>query len=167
MRDPDYKGNGTAAWRVDISNPMTAGQTATLSSWLVTGPFHPAWNHWAISVIHLREIEGTKPANKQYPEAEYEFLIVSLNPDHQPDPDNPTETFHYLTPIDVVEHFHGLNDVQAEELCELCVRAIVDGRASPDQDWRPWWKACIKNTVEHIRTGSCPGCGKPACRTLH
>lgn len=162
MREPDLKGHGTAAWRVDISKPADPAQTATLASWLVTGPFHPLWNYWSISVIHLRDIPGVKPANKQYPEAEYEFMIVSLNPDRAPHPDRPNETFHHLTPIDVAEHFHGLTDDQAKELCELAVRSIVGGLASPDQDWRAWWKKCIKNTVEHIRTGHCPSCG-----TLH
>lgn len=120
-----------------------------------------------ISVIHLRDIEGAKPANKQYPEAEYEFLIVSLNPDHQPDPDNAAATFRHLTPIDVAEQFHGLTDEQAKELCELAVRTIVDGVASPDQDWRAWWKDCIRNTVEHIKTGSCPNCRKTEHGYLH
>lgn len=162
MREPDLKNLVNAAWRVDISKPERTEQIATIASWLVTGPFHPAWNYWCVIVCRLRDIPGVKPANKQYPEAEYEFMIVSLNPEHQPDPDHPATTFQYLTPIDVVEQFHGLTDDQAKGLCELAARVIVDGRASPDQDWRAWWKKCIKNTVEHIRTGHCP-----LCATFH
>lgn len=80
-------------------------------------------------------------------------------------PDQPR--FHCLFPLEVVEQFHGITDDQAKQLCELAMRAIVDGHASPDRDWRPWWEHCIKNTVQHMLTGSCPGCGNPDCRTLH
>ncbi len=93
------------------------------------------------------------PAFKQYPEAEYELMIVSLNPDSDPpDPDLP-ESLDFLTPIDLQFHFDGVSDEQALEITEMAIHAIVEGKMSPDQDFRNVWKETLTNTLAHYKQG--------------
>lgn len=63
---------------------------------------------------------------------------------------------HFLEPIDVMEQFIVANDAVAAELLELAVRCIVDGQASPDQDWRRWWADAVKATAQHFNDGTHP-----------
>src|SRR4051812_28256938 len=102
-------------------------QEATIAAWLLHLPgAHPAWHQYLLSVVHLRPIDGTRPANKHYPEAEYELALVALDPRFQARPDD-LETIHHLEPLNVVRQFHGLNDDQARRLCELVAKGLVDG----------------------------------------
>lgn len=154
MRDPDLTGLARA-WKLNLQ-PARRDQEATLEAWLVHGGFHPCWTYWMVYVIHLREIPGVPPAAKRYPEAQYEFAIWSLESppgcDVRPDPDD-QETWRPLVPPDVVYQFHGADDDQARRLAELAVSAIVEGRASPDSDWRSWWLGTLPRTLEHVVTG--------------
>lgn len=179
MREPDLTGPATRAWRIRESKAMTEHHVREfgydhggIDTWVVNGPYHPFWAWWHVSVVHLRPIPGAPPAQKQYPEAEYEFAIFSLDPDpaasghpersYPPDIDaleagDPERGLPgYLTPADAVIQFHGCTDEQAREVCELAVRAIVNGQ-SPDSDFRSWWERAIPNTVEHLATGGHEG----------
>lgn len=145
------------AWKVSIPPGSPSDWSATVASYLVNVVgAHPFWTWWAVSVVSLRQIEGVAPAHKSYPEAEYEFLIVTINPEHPPDPDAVGDGYRFLMPPDVVEQFHGLNDEEVAKLCMMSASIIVQGKASPDQDWRSWWKAAIPNTVKHIALGGHP-----------
>lgn len=152
-RDPDLQGPAGRAWDVPFPKDKD-GTHAGLSTWIVNVPgAHPFWSWWAIHLIHLRELEGFPPAKKQYPEAEYEFLITAINPEQCPEPDPDIPGYPFLEPVDVCEHFHGIIDADAIRICRLAVRAIVDGHLSPDQDFRPAWKNTIQTTVSHYRQG--------------
>lgn len=147
MRKHDLHGVAGQAWRIrlDLANKA---QSATLGAWLVNGDFHPAWHYWEVAVIHLRPIEGVPDASKQYSEAEHEFAIISLNPDFEPDPDDP-ETLHYLRPIDLVYQCHGLTDQQAIRILDdMMIGSILVGRLSPDSDYRSAWEEFLKRCVE-------------------
>lgn len=152
MREPDFSGIGRA-WEMQMGNHHRTEQEATLKGYVVNGPWHPFWSWWMVAVIHLREIPGTRPPHKHYPEAEYEFMIVSIDPETVPDPDQPfPQDIRYLSPPDVVKQFHGVTDEQAAEICESAAHNIAMG-ASPDSDNRRWWEGSIERTVEHYRQG--------------
>ena len=161
MRAPDDENGPIRVWRIRDSAKTLPDHEAALASWLIEGPFHPLWNQWQLSVIHLRDIEGVKPAFKQYPEAEYEFLIVSLNPDRRCDVDELESTGNwgdpavpkFLTPADVTKQFDGVTDRQAVEIGEAAIRGIVSGELSPDSDFRSAWERLIDGTVAHYREG--------------
>jgi hypothetical protein len=147
---------------------------ASIALFFVNGPFHPFWSWWAVACVHLRDIEGAPPAKKHYPEAEYEFAIWSLDAG-QPgspktksgepwDPAKDEDVDHWaartLHPPDVVKHFHlplttavEERDAIARHITEKAVAAILAGAASPDSDYRSWWKKAIDNTIEHVLTG--------------
>lgn len=152
MRDPDITGKVALAWE-SRAKPRRPDHNASLSAWLIKGPFHPAWEWWMLGAAHLRDIPGVPPAEKQYPEAEHEIMIVSLDPAcYPPDPDV-VEGLKFLTPIDLIYQFDGLEDRQVIEILSLCARAIADGLISPDQDFRSQWQKMLWATVEHYRAG--------------
>jgi hypothetical protein len=135
---------------------------AGLGTWLVNGPFHPFWNWWMLGVVHLRPIEGMADPPKRYPEAEYELMIVSLNPGRgEPDVDaiergedwGDLDAPKFLTPPDLVFHFHGVTDEMARDIGEAAARAIASGHLSPDSDWRNLWIQSLRGTVAHFIEG--------------
>jgi hypothetical protein len=159
MSDPTLTGPAGRAWLITKESDVLAHQ-ASLASWIVNVPgAHPFWSYWMVAVCHLRDIPGVKPAIKQYPSAEYEFLIASIDPERCPDPTTEqalAEGLPLLSPIDVAEQFHGVKDQDAFRVCEAAIRAIVNGQVSPDQDYRPIWKTLIRETVKHFREGRHP-----------
>ena len=154
MREPDLKGACGKAWLLKAQ----ADKPASLASWLVNRPgAHPHWQWWLVSVVHLRDVPGLPPANKQYPEAEFEFLIYSIDPTSCPNPvPDDDGGYPHLIPFDVVEHFHGIQDGEAVRLCEGAIYSIVEGIISPDQDYRPVWSQLIAGTVRHFVEGKHP-----------
>jgi hypothetical protein len=156
VRPPDVDGLARA-WLLENKSDV-ADHQGTLAMWLVTAPWaHPFWSWWSVGCLHLRPIAGVKPAYKRYPEAEFEFLILSIDPDWTPTDDSETLAktgLPFLTPPDVIEQFRGVSDRDAIRITEAAVRAICAGRMSPDQDYRSVWKSLIANTVAHFRAGA-------------
>jgi hypothetical protein len=163
MREPDKVG-AARAWKLDGAalKAATDGVEADVVTWIVNGPYHPVWAWWQVGVITLDDVPGFPPANKQYPEAEWEFSITSLQAG--PGCDRKTVDIDalergdldavpgFLTPQDAVVHFHAVTREQAATICELAVNAIVAGH-SCDSDFRFWWKNAITKTVEHYVLG--------------
>ena len=162
MRRPDLIRAQTKAWKLPASAQATPDQAATISAWVVNGPFHPFWSWWLISAIHLRDLPGVRPAHREFPEAGHEFIIVSLNPERgEPDIEaieraedwGDPSVARFLVPPDLVYQVGGISDEQAAQCLDLMVQAIIDGRMSPDQDYREAWKESIAGTLEHLASG--------------
>lgn len=162
MREPDKSGVAQA-WLIPLNQESVDAHIkewgyppATIRQWFVVGPYHPFWHWWMVSVIDLKDHDGMPPAHKQYPEAEYEFMIMSLNGEVNIEAcdtgDFENRGFKYLTPPDVVFHFHGVTEEQACEICDAAVSLIVKGQ-SCDSDFREYWKAMLARTVEHYVLG--------------
>lgn len=168
QRPPDLVGAAGKAWKVRY-DPGALDETAkrllelgvALDSWVVQGPYHIGWDHWLLYAVSLQDVEGLQPANRQYPEAEFSIEIWSLRP---PDgqrtglrrsigdvESGKAKSFAFLTPCDGVYQFHGVSAADVNDILSKVVRMIVDGHASPDSDWRSWWRVCIENTVRHYR----------------
>lgn len=161
---PDMMGRAGKAWRVTAGyDPKTdpPDWSGCLVQWQVNATcYHPMWSWWLVQLIHLRPIEGVRPPVVRLPGATHELVICSLDPGKPMlDPDEkPTDarTYAILTPIDVEEQVAGLDDAAAVKVCELAVRAIVDGHMSPDQDYRSAWRDTLKRTAEHVVLGGHP-----------
>lgn len=127
-----------------------------LDSWIVNGPYHPFWSWWYIGLISLADVPGVPPANKQYPEAEYELVFWSLEGEPNVDAiergDLENRGFGFLHPADVTFHFDGVTDKQAVAICRASVQKIVNGQ-SCDSDFRGWWMESLADTVQHYKQG--------------
>jgi hypothetical protein len=157
---PAFEGLAGKAWRIELPPPGQRERPdydGTVGIYLVHArDAHPVWDHWMVSVIHLRPIPGCKAPTVRLAGATHEFVIAAL------DPGSPLPALvadvdwapRLLRPIDVVEQFIAASDVVADQILELSVRAIVDGRGSPDQDWRPWWTDSIALTARHFADGT-------------
>lgn len=152
-RAPDF-GGVAQAWKMEMGEDHRKEQEATIAGYVIRGPYHPFWKWWMISVVHLRPLDGVPPAKKHYPEAEYEFMIMSIDPEKpEPDPDKPfPQDVGYLTPADCVVQFDGVTDEQAAEVCEAAAKTIANGM-SCDSDFRSWWEGSIRSTVQHYKEG--------------
>lgn len=147
-------------WRVTlppVGERATRDHDATVGLFIVRVPgAHLCWDHWALSVIHLRPMPDVPPATKRFETATHEFMILALNPE-QPLPALSVDSgwrLHWLSPIDVVEQFAARDDATADNILELAVRAVVDGHLSPDQDYRQVWTRALAHTAQHFADGT-------------
>jgi hypothetical protein len=152
MRSPDKEGKWRA-WEVRLTSEERAACPAQLGDWVVHAPgVHPFWSWWRVSLIHLRDIPGQPPAQRQYPEAEYELLSIALDPACVVDPDDVT-TQKWLQPIDFSIQFYGLSDDSARYLLTLLIDGVVSGHLHPDTDFERSWRGAISATIEHLTGG--------------
>lgn len=155
VRQPDIVGAGAwHAWRVPLpEKPDVPDWAATLSSFLLFCPgAHMGWSYWSTCLIHLRPIEGVRPAVIRTPGATHEIMTCALNPAHGPDPDNP-KTFAPLLPFDLEHQLRLDCDADAVAIHDLYVRHIMSGVASPDSDFCSYWERILSTTAAHYRAG--------------
>lgn len=157
---PTLTGAFGTAWRVrlqPVGQRERPDHDGTVGAFIVRAPnAHPLWDHYAINVMHLRPIEGVKPAHITSPGATHELMILALNPEEPLPPSldaGPSWKLSFLRPIDVVTQFKAADDVVADEILELAIAAIVNGQISPDQDYRSRWTEAIVTTAEHFAAG--------------
>lgn len=106
--------------------------------WLLTGPWHPLWTQFTLSVIPLRDTPGLPPAKLHYPGATHELLVMALNPCHIHTPQGLAndQPLHYLEPYGVrgTCQIYALLTAADEELpaiAEACAKACISGELSP------------------------------------
>ena len=149
---PDINGPGAQAWHIPLHAMSPVARQATIGAWFIHGAFHPCWDHWLMSIVHLRDLPGTPPARKQSPEAQYEFIIASLANEGGHDPLHP-ETMEILSPLDLCYQFGGMNDsdgtndAHVRNMLTDFVRLVCEGKASPDTDYRTFWQQQVAKSV--------------------
>ena len=132
------------------------GNPAALDGWIITADhWHPLWSQYLLSLVTLADVEGAPPANKRSAEVTHELTVLALDPDHGPyeAATYGTSDLRYLTPVNIAEQFTATDD-QALRITHLCVRAVLDGRLTPETGDAPtlirsWWHAHITQTLEH------------------
>jgi hypothetical protein len=159
MRPPDLKGHAEA-WTIPIDptrKDWRPDWDAGIVHYLLHCQWsHPFWSWYSVSGIHLRDIPGVRPPRRDKPNASHEVIIMALNPRMKPDPDKLAtgeQSLDYLIPLDLEHQVEDLTDDQFKQLMQDIIVVIVEGRASPDQDWRQWWRSAIDATAQHIREG--------------
>ena len=154
MRTPDVETEHGRAWNMaglvakNSSKELVeeGEENAVIAAWLVDVPWaHPGWDYHAITAIHLRPTIGRKPSYKFYPNAEYELMIASVDPDTQPDPD--VGLFSYLAPIDIILQFHGVEDDFVKGMIESAVGCVLRQEISPDGDHFSCWRDAVHLAV--------------------
>lgn len=145
--------NDTLEGPAGSATPAVGAPDATVAAWFLTCPGQsPAWDKYALGIVHLREQDGVQQAKITTPGATHEVLLIALDPDT-----NPTAhaaTWHHLRPCNVVEQVQLTDDQGAVELLELCARSVVDGLlwAEPPLSGQvePWRTTLIR-TSAHLR----------------
>lgn len=154
MRHPDQEGPAGRAWLLRAAD--TPENSASLGTWLVNIPgAHAWWEWWVVGVVHLREEDHLPAPRFAYEGAEYEFTILTIDPEEcpSPDPDLVDDGYSFLHPADVAEQFHGVSDGDAARITAKAISALVEGRISPDEDFRPAWKTLLEETVRAFKAG--------------
>jgi hypothetical protein len=152
---PTIAGRYGRAWQVRLPPVGQRGAPqfdGTLDAYLLHRPgAHAFWDHWLVSVVHLRPIDGVPPAVLQAPTSTHELLIAALDPQTALPTLDVTDLTtwrpHLLRPFDVMEQFSAANDAIAADVFDVAIRTIVEHGASPDQDWRGWWRSMIAETA--------------------
>lgn len=157
---PIFTGRAGRAWRVampPVGERALPDHDATVALYLVHVPgAHAFWDHWLMTVVHLRPIAGVKPPTKQFEDATHEFMIAALNPEYPLPPlvvDKDWRT-HFLLPLDVMEQFTTRDDATAARQQTASWSCPCSRYLSPDQDWRVWWKQAIASTASHFNDGT-------------
>lgn len=153
--DDTLTGPYGTAHRIPRAN-YAASNPAALDGWIITADcWHPLWSQYLLSLVTLADIEGAPPANKQRAHFTHELTVLALDPDHGPYTADTysTDSLRYLTPVNIAEQFTATDD-QARHITDLCARAVVDGRLTPETGDAPdhiraWWHARITQTLEH------------------
>ncbi len=108
-------------------NFLKPDQTGTLKAWLMFLPGqHPLWSHYELGVIHLRPIEGVRPAYKYVADAGHEIMLCALDPQQKPNTAD-INTLYPLTPINYTVQFAGLTDEQAVEVGQIVCTSFIEG----------------------------------------
>jgi hypothetical protein len=158
---PTYEGLGGKVYRFSQDGLDKSDKRADLAigdAWLIFAPqAHMLWSWHVLFGVSLEEKLGVDPPKKQYPEAEYEFMVWACDPSEPaPDPRKwPMGRVDgwLLSPPDVVVQFHGVDKDQAAEILELCAHACARGHLVPDSDYRSHWDSTIKTTAQHYARG--------------
>jgi hypothetical protein len=170
QRPPTITGPAGQGWHIELPDPEKrdkADWQAGIGMWVMEIPrSHPLWWNYVATMIHLRDIDGVKPAVKDTPESEYEISIYSLNPEialpslaamEKEKLADGDKSWYGATlhPPDIVVQFGQVGgDANADEILEACVKACVHGYISPDQDFRVQWAQMLANTVKHYQEGT-------------
>lgn len=137
-----------------VDDPDIPDQQATVTSWFLDCPAQsPAWSHYLLSIIHLRPIPGVRPAVIREPHATHEVMVIALDPRGNPHPED-TETWRFLTPVNVCEQVQLPSDADAVELAADCARAVVNGvlwAEPPLSGQKEPWRTVLLKTAAHAR----------------
>jgi hypothetical protein len=148
MRPPDLANEaGTIrAWRWTATPGVgPADWQAGLATWFIQadpGVLDPVFSGWFVGGVSLRDIEGVPPAHRKYPDAQYELVCLTIDPESGVGPehyettasggDNGRTGF-LLKPPDIVYQCHGTDDAGAMGVLDAFIRAVVQGGLSPSR----------------------------------
>jgi len=127
-------------YKYDFEKDNDNPESTTLSSYIIQGNYHLFWSHWMVSIFHLRDVEGIKPAIKNFKAATHQIVIcayIGLEKGEQAEIKLENNivislTGRRLTPLDLDKQIGTLNDDQALRVFDK----FVQGIRSPDVDLR-------------------------------
>lgn len=126
---------------------------ATVAMWFLDCPGQsPAWRHYGLSIIHLREIKGVGPAHITREGATHEVILTALDPEKNPAPTG-RETWSWLRPINFCGQLRLPSDEQAREVIEYLAKGTADGYlwAEPPLSGQVEpWQGQLRLLEEHV-----------------
>ena len=163
---------GLIGWAQRINMTGLRNAETTVACWFMHLPDQAAgnaWDRYMLSAVTLADMPGYPPANRRYPAAEYELLLLALAPDKHPTPDDP-ESWEPMDPPNVIEQFHGISRDQVVQLVGDLAQACIDGHLMAEmsvyvytgphagklmvvQQLREKWTDTVRAGVHHLQTG--------------
>lgn len=124
--------------------------TGAVGGWLVLAPFvHPVWDQYLFQLIHLREIDGMKPAVITLPDATHELYVWAIDPSKPVGSDAKEDAqLALLQPLNQLVQFIAPSDEAAKRRCLDAVLAVIAGRLSCDDDFRTAFETFIRRPFE-------------------
>lgn len=112
---------------VELEAMDDPAKSACLGTWFIDAPDQsPAWRHYALSVVHLRQIEGAPPVVFNKEGATHEFVLVALDPGPKPKATD-MAGWQWLQPFNLCEQVVLQSDAVAVSLLETCALLVVKG----------------------------------------
>lgn len=144
---------GAASELLKASDFDRPDEAACVACWWLHCPGQSiAWEHYVLSVVHLRDLPGVPPAVIRLPHATHEVHLAALDPKNA-DPYD-TDTWVRLQPYNLIDQVQVPSDDDASELAHLCAREVAEGRlwAEPPLSGQvePWRTVLIR-TSAHMR----------------
>jgi hypothetical protein len=145
-----HHGPAGSAYEIDIADHSNA----TVASWFLDCPGQsPLWQHYVLSIIHLRAEEGLPEPVIHVPHATHEVWLYALDPTQHPSL-KITSSRVPMTPFNFVDQVQLPDDEAAVVMIESAVQAITMGIlwAEPPLSGQlePWRTAMIQ-TAAHLR----------------
>lgn len=131
------------AWQMDMTairrkHGKKPGEDATIAQWVVECRWaHMIWHNYWLSVIHLRPTKQLPTPKIILPGATHEIWVFALTPDIAPNLENNWPN--RLVPGNFSGQFIAATDIDAEAILEKTVQDIIEGKLSPDTDFRREW----------------------------
>jgi hypothetical protein len=117
---------------------------AGVASWFLDCPGQsPAWQHYHLGIVHLRQLYGVEQARVTVPGATHEVILFALDPDASPRADD-VETWRTLRPINLAEQIQLPSDEAAAQLLRRAAEDVMAGRL--------WAEPLLAGQVEPWRT---------------
>ena len=123
---------GLAGSAVPIDKSHAPHPEAGIAIWLmhIPGP-SPAWHHYALSIITLQDYPDIPKATLNYPEAEFEVMVMAVDSSKNPQPDD-LKSISFMQPVNYIEQFHGVSSEEAAMVARVLVKAFVEGKLFPE-----------------------------------
>lgn len=126
--------------------------SATLAAWFLQCPGQsPAWQHYHLSIIHLRPIPNVEPAVLKRENATHEVMLVALNPKPRPVPED-VMSWHWLRPINFTGQLALPSDEEAKTVLKILARAVADGllwAEPPLSGMKEPWESQLRQLEAH------------------
>jgi hypothetical protein len=144
---------GPAGRAVEVTIEDPRPMSTAVSTWILECPGQsPAWTHYLLTVVHLRDQEGADPAVVNVPHATHEVGVLALDP--KPFVLEDPSTWVPLFPVNVSEQLQLPDDAAAVTLAQLCARAVVNGMLPaepPLAGAKEPWRTSLIQTAAHLR----------------
>ena len=153
-RPSDLASTYGEAWELRAT-AQRPDQEASLAVWLLYVPSaSPAWEYYYLAVIHLRDIDGVPPAHKDWPEAEYELMVLAVDPRCRPSAERAeAHKLQFLRPGNVRVQWDSTSDEYAAGMARDAVKAILNGVLPVEPEGivgaRQLWQDAIRETADH------------------
>ena len=125
-----------------------------MSCWFLECPGQsPAWSHYTMNVIHLRDIDGVPPAHIRVLGATHELILIALDPDRHPKVLK-LSSWRPLRPLNVQEQIRLPDDRSAREMAEKAAQAVVNGLLPAEPPLAGTvepWRTSLNKTAAHLR----------------